>query len=97
MSDKIRQMIRERALARGTAKGYDSGGMEGWTDRMVAAGRYSPGITNGQMQVDVGDGPLVATLPPERFAELYGQVPPDFGPQWLKMQQSRKKTRPGTP
>ena len=91
--DKIRRMIAERALGRSGRVGYDSGGMEGWTDRMVAAGRYKPGITNGQMRIDVGDGPLVAVLPPERFAELYGQVPPDFGPQWLEMQKARAGKR----
>ena len=91
--DKIRRMIADRARARPGADGYDAGGMEGWIDRMVAAGRYRPGMANGQMQIDVGDGPLVAVLPPDRFAELYGQVPPDFGPQWLEMQRARPRKR----
>ena len=91
--DKIRRIIAERARARAGADGYDAGGMEGWIDRMVAAGRYRPSITNGLMRIDVGDGPLVATLPTERFVELYGQVPPDFGPQWLEMKKARPRKR----
>lgn len=95
--DKVRQLIAERAATRYGIPGHDMSkardgeDLQGWADRMVAAGRYSPGMSGGQMRVEVGDGPLVYMLPPERFAELYGGVPQDFGPQWLEMKTRRPR------
>lgn len=97
--DKVRRLIAERASARYGIPGHDmqkakdGEDLEAWADRMVASGLYRPGMSEGQTRVYVGDGPLVYMLPPERFAELYGQVPPDFGQQWLEMQKSRPRRK----
>lgn len=97
--DAVRRLIAERAAARYGIPGHDmrkakaGEDLQGWVDRQVAAGNYYPGMSVGKMIVDVGDGPLVYMLPPERFAELYGGVPQDFGPQWLEMQKRKPRRK----
>lgn len=98
-AERIRGLIAARAAAYGGQEGYDQHGMDGWTDRAVVAGRYRPGLTNGLMSVDIGDGSLVRTMTPQDFSERYGQVPPSFGAEWLQMRNdyaARRKAK-GTP